>query len=148
MKFGGQVRREKNILIKHHCLPPGFGSRQATWENATNIDIRHHQCLLSNIIHKVVYNRLVESAPNMRSKSLALSTSLPHAGTWLQAVPSKSLGLNLQDREFRICLQYWLGINLAGQPFQCPSCWGHADAWGDHQVGCGPQDSRITSNYD
>ena len=107
------------------------------WKNATNIDIPHRYRLLSNIIDKAVYNLLVESAPDMRSKTLALT------GAWLQAVPFKPLELHLQDREFRICLQYWLGIKVAGEPFQCPSCRGAADAWGNHQVGCGGNSDRI-----
>ena len=33
----------------------------------------------------------------------------PHAGNWLNVVPSPSLGLHLHDQEFRSCLRYWLG---------------------------------------
>ena len=46
---------------------------------------------------------LLASATHTRSKALALSTAIRHAGDWLNVVPSSTLGLHLQDREFRLC---------------------------------------------
>ena len=37
--------------------------------------------------------------------SFAHSSSLPHAGDWLNMVPSASLDLHLQDQEFQCCLR-------------------------------------------
>ena len=59
-------------------------------------------------------------------------------------VPSSSLGLRLQDREFRCCLCYWLGVPLHNGQFTCPECRGSADPFGDHQVGCGGNGDRIS----
>ena len=59
-------------------------------------------------------------------------------------VPSASLGLHLQDREFQCCLRYWLGVPLHSNPFPCPECRGIADSFGDHQVGCGGIGHRIS----
>ena len=58
-------------------------------------------------------------------------------------VPSYALGLNLQDREFRLCLQYWLGLRMSGDIGRCPVCLADADPFGDHQVGCGGNGDRI-----
>ena len=59
-----------------------------------------------------------------------------HAGDWLNVVLSPSLGLHLQDKAFRCCLRYWLGLPLHSS-YSCPECGGIADVHGDHQVGCG-----------
>ena len=59
-------------------------------------------------------------------------------------VPSPSLGLHLQDREFRRCLRYWLGVPLYNSSYSCPECHVTADPFGDHQVGCGGNGDRIS----
>ena len=75
---------------------------------------------------------------------MALSSALPHAGNWLNGIPSSTLGLHLQDQEFRCCLRYWLGVPLHSSPYSCPECHNTADPFGDHQVGCGGNGDRIT----
>ena len=68
------------------------------------------------------------------SPALALSTALPHAGGWLNGVPSADLGLHLHD----LCcsLRYWLGV-----PLHCTSytCALNATA---QQTGCGGNGDR------
>ena len=68
---------------------------------------------------------------------------MPHAGDWLNVTPSPHLGLNLHSQEFRCCLRYWLGVPLHSGPYACPECRSTADAFGDHQVGCGGNGDRI-----
>jgi hypothetical protein len=60
-------------------------------------------------------------------------------------VPSSALGLHLHDREFRLCMVYWLGLRMSGRASRCPLCVGEraADPLGDHQVGCGGNGDRI-----
>ncbi len=82
--------------------------------------------------------------PPQRSRALALSTGLPHAHDWFNVIPSPSLGLHLQDSEFRSCLCYWLGVPLHNDQFTCPECRCVADTFGDHQVGCGGNGDRIS----
>ncbi len=88
-----------------------------------------------------VFQTLLSTAPTTRAKALTNSTALPHAGDWLNGVP---LGLHMQDREFRCCLRYWLGIPLHNSPHCCPACHTIADEFGDHHVGCGGNGDRIT----
>ena len=76
------------------------------WTSLEEIDTPLHQCPLSYCIDEAVYNQLLSAAPDTRSRAVVLSTSLPHAGDWLNVVPSSTLGLHLQDKEFRLCLQY------------------------------------------
>ena len=73
----------------------------------------------------------------------ALSTAIPHAGDWLNVVPSRALGLHLQDWEFRVSLQYWLGLQMADELTPCSMCRSAGDPHGDHQVGCGGNGDQI-----
>ena len=74
---------------------------------------------------------------------MALSCAIPHAGDWLNVVPSAALGLHLSDQEFRLCLQYWLGLNIFEEGAKCSICHVAADPYGDHHVGCGGNGDRI-----
>ena len=77
------------------------------WCSINEIDIPLFQHCLSHAIDEASFSALVDTAPDARSKALALSSAIPHAGDWLNVVPSSALGLCLQDQEFRLCLQYW-----------------------------------------
>ncbi len=98
------------------------------WVSLEDIDVSLHQRPLSYCIDEAVFNRLLQSAPDVRSKALTLSTALPHAGDWLNVIPSFTLWLHLQDKEFRCCLQYWLGLRMTEEGATCPICQGAADA--------------------
>ena len=98
---------------------------------------------LSLAIDEAVHQDLFSSAPSTRARALAHSSALPHASDWLNGVPSAALGLHLQDQEFRCCLRYWLGVPLHSTSYSCPECRSTADAYGDHQVGCGGNGDRI-----
>ena len=113
------------------------------WVSLQSIDVPIRQRPLSRCIDKVSFDHLLSSASDERSKALTLSTSLPHAGDWLQVVPSSALGLHLVDREFRSSLQYWLGLKMYEEEYSCPVYKKTADAFGDHQVGCGGNGDRI-----
>ena len=101
------------------------------------------QHCLSCSIDEASFDALLASAPNTRFKALALSSAIRHAGDWLNVVPSSALGLHLHDREFRFCLQYWLGLRMFEDNRRCPVCQVDADPLGDHQVGCGGNSDRI-----
>ena len=47
------------------------------------------------------------------------------------------------DREFRVCLQYWLGVPIFEEGVRYDVCLSTADSFGDHQVGCGGNGDRI-----
>ena len=130
----------------HHLTPAlsdfAAAVRREDWLTIENVDVPLRQHFLSRC-HETSFNLLVSGAPNTRSKALALSTAILHAGDWLNVVPSKALGLHLHDWEFRLCLQYWLGLQLAREGSCCTICRAPADAMGDHQVGCGGNGDRI-----
>ena len=99
---------------------------------------------LSVIIDETLHQHLLSTAPSTRTRALALSSALPHAGDWLNGVPSATLGLHLQDQEFRCCLRYWLRVPLHSSSYSCSECHNTADPFGDHQVGCRGNGDRIT----
>lgn len=113
------------------------------WESIQDIDVPPFQHSLSRAIDETSFDALLASATHTRSKALALSTAIRHAGDWLNVVPSSTLGLHLQDREFRLCLQYWLGLQIFEEDQRCPVCLSVADHFGDHHVGCGGNADRI-----
>ena len=107
------------------------------WTDLEHVNIPLNQRSLSRTIDEATHHRLLSSAPDTRSQALALSTGLPHAGDWLNVIPSAQLGLHLHDCDFRCCLRYWLGVPMYSGPYTCPTCHHLADPYGDHQVGCG-----------
>ena len=113
------------------------------WSSIENIDVPLRSNSLSHAIDDACFTALLASSPDIRSRALALSTAIPHAGDWLNVVPSPSLGLHLLDSEFRSCLRYWLGLRMFQDEVQCPVCHVVADPFGDHHVGCGGNGDRI-----
>jgi hypothetical protein len=85
---------------------------------STDVPLRCHT--LSRSIDEASFSLLLARAPDVRSKALALSSAIPHAGDWLNVVPSSALGLHLLDREFRLCLRYWLGLPMFENSARCP----------------------------
>ena len=64
------------------------------------------------------------TAGEIREIARLKSLRLPHAGEWLNVVPSPSLGLHLRPLEFVLVLKYRLGISLYPVAGPCPAC-GH-----------------------
>ena len=58
------------------------------WSSLDAIDVPLHQHLLSHAIDEASHHHLLSTAPDTRSRALALSSSLYHAGNWLNVVPS------------------------------------------------------------
>ena len=80
----------------------------------------------------------------LREKARLLSSCLPKAGNWLNAIPSKSLGLHLSSREFRVSAKYRLGMTIFLADGVCPACKLPSDAFGDHAIACGSEGERIS----
>ena len=113
------------------------------WVLLQDIDVPLTQFCLSRAIDEASFDFLLASAPDTRSRALALSSAILHAADWLNVVLSPALGLHLQGWEFRFCLQYWLGLQMFEDDMTCLVCHSTADCYGDHQVGCGGNPGRI-----
>ena len=155
--FVGSGQRSRQLVETILGHPPGpschmspavtalsLAANRPEWIDLDSIDVPIRQHPLSISIDEAVYNHLISTAPDTCSRALVLSSSLPHAGDWLNVVPSASLGLHIHDQEFRYSLWYWLGVPLFGKVYRCPECGLNADIMGDHQVGCGGNGDRIS----
>ena len=97
------------------CLAAlAIATARPEWSSLQDVDVPLRQHALSRVIDESSFDALIDSAPDTRSRALAVSSANPHAGDWLNVVPSSALGLHLPDREFRPCLQYWLGLPKVG----------------------------------
>ena len=85
------------------------------------------------------------SAPDLslRDKARLSSVSLPKAGCFLNAIPSKALGLHLSNREFQCCVRYRLGVPVFSSSGPCPACSSPSNCYGDHAIICGYNGERI-----
>ena len=152
--IAASLNRVQSILGYHPITPPQVQdsvlalakvAKFTSWRSIDNIDVPISQCQLSRIVDEAQFDSLLQFAPDERSQALALSTSLPHAGDWLNVLPSPSLGLTLHNQYFRHCLDYWLGLRLVSGRMTCAICnkFDAADSLGDHEVGCGGNGDRI-----
>ena len=116
-----------------------------SWLSLEDVDVPLQQKRLSRCIDEASFNTLIDSAPDPRSRALARSSALPHAGDWLNVVPSRSLGLHIPCKDFVLCLRYWLGLPITNRSMTCTACgkFNAADVFGDHQIGCGGNGDRI-----
>ena len=99
---------------------------------------------LSLKIDEKDHEKLLAGAELVRDKARLNSVQLPHAGDWLNVVPSPSLGLQLRPPEFRVSVLYRLGMPIFEADGPCVSCrQPGSDRHGDHAVGCASQCERI-----
>ena len=90
------------------------------WVSIESVDVPLRCHSLSRSVNEACFSLLLERAPDVRSKALALSSAISHARDWLNVVPSSALGLHLLDCEFQLCLRYWLGLQIFEDGAQCP----------------------------
>ena len=84
------------------------------------VDHTIYQRQLSDRLEDVQFNNLFDIA-SCADKARLLSTSSPHASTWLTVVPSDSIGL--QPNVFQTAIRWWLGIShTASNSLVCPLC--------------------------
>ena len=86
-------------------------------------------------------NLATEGAVRDIARLASLSIKDSHAGNWLTANPSPSLGLLLKPPEFVAAVRYRLGNPIF-------SANGPSDRFGDHAMNCAGQGERIARhNY-
>ncbi len=115
--------------------------RQAgeTWVKPEQVSATHvRQKEASYKFDEQMHKYLVDSAPNDREKQRLLRVAMPHAGTFLTAVPSAEDGLDclLKPRVFRIAVAYRLGLPVLPNEIPCPSCMQPINKYGDHATCC------------
>jgi hypothetical protein len=92
--------------------------------------------LISNIFSDLnklqLLNNHIDGLSNVREKARLTSVGLPHAGDWLNVIPSPTLGLHMRAAEFVVSVKYRLGVPVFPKAGQCPACNHHSDVLGDH----------------
>ena len=73
--------------------------------------------------------------------------ALPHAGYWLNAVPSTMYNLKMKTREFIPPVKFRLGMNQYRSEGKCPVCNDTSDARGDHSLNCGRGGGEMTARH-
>ena len=143
-----KIIRNPSISCFHPSLHPfvqlvAERAARPHWVTVDDIKVPITQRILSLAINEVTLSKVINDAEDDRSCVLVLSSSTPHAGDWLTAIPSKALGLHMMDTEYRLCPQYWLGLCMFSEG-SCPHCSLQVDAFGDHHLSCLGQGGKIT----
>ena len=107
------------------------------------VDVRQKE--LSVKVDKEQERKLIEDVEKENTKEMARlkSLTLPHAGDWVNVVPSTALGLHLRPQEFVMVARYRLGLPLYNQAGPCPACHRLSDVEGNHAMCCGSGGERI-----
>ena len=115
-----------------------------TPEEVSNLTQRN----LSVLIDTEASSKLTQGTRDIREKARLKCTAREGAGDWLNALPSKSLGLHLRRAEFVTALRYRLGMPVFRQEGQCPMprCHRVNDILGDHAVSCAVGGERISKH--
>jgi hypothetical protein len=85
----------------------------------------------------------VSELGSVRDTARLASLGLPHAGDWLNVVPSPALGLHLRPAEFTVSVKYRLGCDVFSASGKCTACPYDSDGKGDHAISCGYEGERI-----
>ena len=116
-----------------------IAARREDWSSLEDIEPPLKQRPLSQTIDHAIYDEIYAIAPDLRSQALVLSTSNLHAGDWLRALPSSTLGLHIPDSEFRLSPVLVGLADVRGSPV----CTSPMDTFGDHAIGFGGNSDRI-----
>ena len=101
---------------------------------------------LSHLIDTNLQSSLFQESEAIGDRRFAArlhSLTLPQAGAFLNAIPNPTFGLSILPENFRISLQYRLGLPVYSHPHQCPACGKDSDVFGDHTITCSTEYERI-----
>ena len=103
------------------------------------------QGLLMELINKERHTQLLNGA-GLWEKALLECTAAPHAGAWLDALPSIAFDMQLSNSEVQFGVGRRLGVPLCDE-HPCPFCLGVVDKWGAHCESCmGGGDKTVNHN--
>ena len=86
-----------SIHLQESFQSLSYCCKDRNWQDLDDIDVPLRQRSLSRVIDDQLYDSLLSSSPDTRSRALVLSSSIPHAGDWLKVVPCSALGLHLNE---------------------------------------------------
>ena len=124
-----------------------FLSRQLQEEVTSDELYGLSQKMISYRIDVKLELSLANSLLTQRDKTRLISLSLPHAGDWINVIPSATLGLHVRPQEFRYSVLYRLGAPVYPSSGPCPACQKPSDRFGDHAIVCGSHGERIARHH-
>ena len=81
-----------------------------------------NQKQISHLIDTHISKCLLDNVDSLRDKARLNLVALPHAGDWLNVVPTPSLGLQMKTIEFRTAVLYRLGMPVFQKEGPCIAC--------------------------
>ena len=140
-----QSRSILNTLLNpprlHRSLDAAFPLLQRATGNPTFTSVNllptnFTQNSLSKLIDNHTASQLLDDL-NLRNRARFRSLSLPHAGDWLEVVPSPALHLHMDSRSFAKAMLYRLGLRIMpSSPCPADHCDKELDEKGDHAMHC------------
>ena len=101
------------------------------------IDKRPRQQKISQAIDTGTLERIkFDNATDVKLQAHLNLTTSSGAGSWLHAVPSRSLGTHIDPLLFRTMVQRRLRVPIYDADFHCPFCDEIVDKYGDHCLTC------------
>ena len=100
------------------------GAAQKRWSN--KVDLRN----------QAVFQTLIREQGSRRDIIRTNGVMMPHAGDWLNSIPSKVYNLKIRSREFIPPVKFRLGMPIYRTVGPCPSCDDVSDIMGDHALNC------------
>lgn len=110
--------------------------------DSDNFSQKHLSYLIDSNDHSSLLKE-VQATGDRRASARLLSLTLPQAGAFLNAIPNPTFGLSILPENFRISLQYRLGLPVYSSTHPCPACGKDSDIHGDHTITCASEFERI-----
>ena len=103
---------------------------------------------LSTLVDEESHSRLLQATTVPRELARLKCVAREGAGDWLNALPSKPLGLHLRRTEFITAIRYRLGLPVFRVQGECPmpACHVVNDIMGDHAISCAVGGERISKH--
>ncbi len=98
-------------------------------------DKRGIQAAWDELITERRRQKLLDDAPDTRTKARLLATASKESGKWLHALPCASLGTFLHHDQLRIAVALRLGAPMC-VPHRCRLCDSAVDEFGLHGLSC------------
>jgi len=90
---------------------------------------------LSQAVDKTHFDALIKRSP-VTDRARLRSVSARGASAWLGVIPSSTLGLAFNPREFTVLLRFWLGLPIYEAEHACPGCGQAMGRYGGHALSC------------
>ena len=94
------------------------------------------QQALSHAIDSQILKTICEESHNIYTQAHLNLTTASGAGSWLNSIPSKALGMHIDPSLYRTTILRWLRVPLFESEFHCTLCDEVVDRFGDHCLVC------------